>query len=296
MRLAHTLGIRSLPVAMLVAITAIWGWTFLVVKEAVSSYPPLAFLALRFALAAILLAPLTLHRVSPRTLVTGGLVGFVLAAGYLCQTVGLQTTTAANAGLLTGLFVLFTPILDYLLYTELLTPITVLSVVLSLIGTGLLTLASGAGPLASFHIGDALEVLTAIAFALHIVLLGRYSGGHRAGQLAFAQMAVAALVFAIGASIDGGGKWSMPAPSVWLAIVITGALASALAFWIQTFVQQRVSPARTAIILLAEPAFATVFAVWLGGERLTPLQWLGAIIILASLFAHETFQVQRSTA
>ncbi|HEV3312227.1 MAG TPA: DMT family transporter, partial [Chloroflexota bacterium] len=91
---------------------------------------------------------------------------------------------------------------------------------------------------------------------------------------------------------EGSGfRW--PDAKVWLAIFITGGLASALAFWVQTFVQQRIRPARTAIILLGEPAFATAFAVWLGGERLNDLQWLGAGLILVSLLAHEAWMATR---
>src|SRR5438067_2395244 len=110
---------------MLIGITVIWGWTFLIVKDAVNQYPVMPFLALRFALAAVLLAPLAMwgayrRRTSPpaitlsrkHSLGIGCLVGTVLAAGYVFQTYGLQTTTATNAGLLTGLFVILTPVFD----------------------------------------------------------------------------------------------------------------------------------------------------------------------------------------
>lgn len=277
------------PTGLLLGVTAIWGWTFLIVKDAVHSYPVPTFLALRFVLAAILLAPLTFGRLSRRDLKIGLWIGIPLAAGYWFQTVGLKTTSAANAGLLTGLFVIFTPILDRVIYRTALAPITLAAAVVGLCGTACLTLTGSHG----LTVGDVFEILTAVAFALQLVWLGRYAPGGSSAQLAFGQLSTAAIIFTLVAALGGAPSLLSTPRSVWLAVLITGALASALAFWIQTFVQQRIPPARTAIILLGEPVFAAAFAVWLGGEHLQPIQWFGAALILLSLLLHEVWIANR---
>jgi drug/metabolite transporter (DMT)-like permease len=274
---------------MLLGITVVWGWTFLIVKDAVAAYPVADFLTLRFVLASILLAPLALRGLSRQSLAAGAIIGIPLACAYLFQTLGLLTTSAANAGLLTGLFVVFTPVFDRILYRTPLATITITSAVIGLLGTALLTTGGGQG----FGLGDALEVLTAVALGVHTVILSRRSTGYAAGQLAFGQMALAGVLFVVMAGLSGGVAFPVPSTQVWVAVLITGALASALAFWVQTFVQQRLPPSRAAIILLAEPAFATAFAVLLGGERLMPLQWAGAALIFLSLISHEMWMSTR---
>jgi drug/metabolite transporter (DMT)-like permease len=275
---------------MLLGITAIWGWTFLIVKDAVSSYPVASFLALRFALATLALTPFAIRGFSWRAFAIGALIGVPVGFGYLFQTFGLTATSAANAGLLTGLFVILTPILDRALYATPIARGTMVVAGAGLLGTGLLT----AGGRQGFGWGDVLEILTAVAFALQIVWLGRFTSGRSSMQLALGQMIPATAAFlALMLLTPGALRW--PSPWVSGAIVITGALASALAFWVQTFVQQRVPPARTAVILLGEPAFAAAFAVWLGGERLSAVQWSGAVLILLSLLGHELWAGSRSS-
>lgn len=278
--------------ALLLGVTAIWGWTFLIVKDAVATYPVVSFLALRFTFATILLAPFTVRGWTWKTVATGGFIGVTLALGYLFQTLGLTSTSAAHAGLLTGLFVIFTPILNRLLYATRLASITVASATVGIVGTGLLTLTGGT---ANVSWGDGLEILTAITVALQIVWLGRYSGVHPTMQLAAAQMAPAAVGFWFIALVIHP-HFRFPSTTVWIAILITGGLASALAFWVQTFVQQRITSARAAVIMLGEPLFATVFAVWLGGEQLSLIQWFGAVLILTSLVAHEAWIAYPRTA
>ena len=132
-------------------------------------------------------------------------------------------------------------------------------------------------------LGDLLVLVCAVLFALHIVLLGRWSPGLPAAPLAMVQMGVAALIF------SGGGTWSLRVPSqgVWIAIVITGVFASALGFYIQTWSQGFISPNRTALILATEPAWALAAAVVLAGQRLGPLQAVGAALVLAAIVGHE---------
>ena len=257
--------------------TAVWGWTFVLVKDALTHYPTLPFLQLRFILAFLILAALVRRLPTRREMKVGAIAGAVLAAGYLTQTVGLTMTSPGNSGLITGLFVVFTPLIDRLFGAPL-RWFTLLAVAIALAGTVLLV----GGP-SGFGLGDILTVACAFLYALHIVLLSRWSPGLRPAPLAMLQMGTGAVIF------SAGGSWSLqvPSPDVWLAIVVTGVFASALAFYVQTWAQQHLSASRTALILTTEPAWAVVAAVVLAGQRFGPLQAIGAALMLAAIVGHE---------
>jgi drug/metabolite transporter (DMT)-like permease len=265
-------------VLLLLAVTAVWGWTFVVVKDAISGYPPLPFLAIRFTVAALVVGAFVRRLPDRRVLKAGVLVGLVLAAGYLFQTIGLAFTSPGNAGLITGLFVVFTPLLERAFGSPV--PLrTGVAVVVALAGTALLA-GTGSGGVGA---GDLLVLGCAVAFALHIVLLGRWAGALAPGPLALMQMLTGATFFTLAA----GPALRPPPPGVWPAIVITGVFASALAFLIQTWAQRHLTPSRTALILATEPGWALAFAALLAGQRLAGLQALGAAMVLVAIAGHE---------
>src|SRR5829696_4994797 len=278
---------RLLYSLLLVGITAVWVWTFVVVQDAIALYGVLPFLAARFAIAAAALAPFSAPKVTKKMLAVGAGIGLVLAAGYLFQTLGLLYTTPTNSGLITGLFVVFAPLADRLFFGVRASREVVVAVVLSLLG---MVLLAGGGP-AGVNPGDLLTLLCAVALGLHIALLSRYAVGHDAGGLTFAQILAMAMLFA--ALWPFAGTVELPPPEVWGALLITGLLASAGAFYIQTFVQQRLPAARTAIILTMEPAFAAFFGYWLAGDRLVAVQIFGAVLILSAVFVGEVAPVLR---
>ncbi|MGQ9631738.1 MAG: DMT family transporter [bacterium] len=268
---------------LLVAVTAIWGWTFTVVRDAVSVYGVLGFLAIRFMVATGSLGIFSARRLTPGTLAVGGGIGVVLAIGYLLQTLGLRYTTPTNSGLITGLFVVFAPIADRFLFGVHPNRAFLVSVGASLTGMVLLT---GRSP-EELRIGDILTLGCAASFGVHIALLSRYAREHDAGALALAQMGSAAILFTIAWMLFEPLVW--PQPMVWFAIFLTGIVASAAAFYIQTFVQQRLPAVRTAVILTMEPVFAAIFGYFLAGDRLSPIQILGALLILTALALGEVF-------
>lgn len=271
------------PLIALIGVTAVWGWTFVVVRDAVQAFPVLPFLALRFGLAALVLSPALARRGTGFN--AGLLPGAVLAAGYLAQTTGLRYTTASQAGLLTGLFVVLTPAITFIVWRSRPPSSTAAAVAAALLGTALLVGDASGGMGSHIVLGDSLEVVTAICFSVHIVLLARFAPGRDAPRMALGQMTAAAVLFAAGAL--GAGGFRQPDAPVWFAVALTGAVASAAAFWIQTYVQQLVSPTRTALILTSEPAFATIFGFLLAGDRFGLLQALGAALILAAIVFHE---------
>jgi drug/metabolite transporter (DMT)-like permease len=258
-------------------VTAVWGWTFVLVKDALQHYPTLPFLELRFLLALLVLMALVRRLPTKKEIRVGLVAGAVLAAGYWTQTVGLTMVSPGNSGLITGLFVVFTPLIDRLFGASL-RWWTWIAAGAALTGTVMLV----GGP-ANFRLGDLLTVACAILYALHIVLLSKWSPGLRSAPLAMVQMGAGALIF------TGTGSWSFepPGPNVWFAIVVTGVFASALAFYIQTWAQQHLSASRTALILTTEPAWAVLAAVVLAGQRFGALQAAGAAILLAAIVGHE---------
>src|SRR5215218_1204554 len=256
--------VRLIYTLLLVAVTAVWGWTFVVVQNAIALYGVIPFLAVRFVLAGAALAPLYATRLTRRSLLVGGGIGVVLAAAYFFQTTGLLFTTPTNSGLITGLFV-----------------------ALSLIG---MVLLAGGGPEGA-NWGDLLTLLCAAALGLHIALLSRYAATYDAGALTLAQILSIALIFLIVWPFSS--SVTLPPPTVWVALLITGLLASAGAFLVQTTVQQHIPAARTAIILTMEPVFAALFGYWLAGDRLVAVQILGALMILSALVIGEVVPVLR---
>jgi len=279
--------VRLIYTLLLVAVTAVWGWTFVVVQDAISVYDVIPFLAVRFLLAGAALAPIYARKLTRRSLIVGGGIGVVLAAGYLFQTTGLLFTTPTNSGLITGLFVVFAPLADRLLFGANVSRQVVLAVALSLLG---MVLLAGGGPEGA-NWGDLLTLLCAAALGLHIALLSRYAASHDAGALTLAQILSIALLFLL--------VWpflapvSLPPSEVWVALLVTGLLASAGAFLVQTTVQQHIPAARTAIILTMEPVFAALFGYWLAGDRLVAVQILGALMILSALVIGEVVPVLR---
>jgi drug/metabolite transporter (DMT)-like permease len=264
-------------VLLLVVVTAVWGWTFVLVKDAVTQYPTLPFLQIRFALAALVMT-IFVHRLpTRREWKLGLIVGAALAGGYLTQTVGLAITSPGNAGLITGMVVVFTPLIGRIFGA----PIrwwTWLATAVSLAGIVLL-----AGGLSGLNIGDVLVLVCAVLFALQLVLLGRWSPGVRPAPLAMVQMIACVVLF------SAGGSWSLRPPSsaVWIAIAITGVFASALAFYVQTLAQRHIDPNRVALIFTLEPAWALVAAFVLAGQRFGLEQALGAALMLTAIVGHE---------
>lgn len=264
----------------MVGVAAIWGSTFILVQDAVEATPPFRFLALRFALATIvMIAAGGLRGIARADVTAGSVIGLALFAGYALQTVGLQYTSAANAGLLTGLFVVFTPLLGALAYRVLPSKAAVAGVILALAGLILLTMPAGLG----IGRGDSLEIATGASFAVHILLIARFGSGRSARGVATIQLAVTAVLSASW-SFAAEGAPVMPTGTVWFAAAFTAVFASALAFFVQTRAQQSLPPVRTAVILAAEPAFAALAGVLIAGDVLGVRGWTGATLILAGIW------------
>jgi drug/metabolite transporter (DMT)-like permease len=273
-----------LALAALVAVTAVWGLTFVQVKDAVELYPLFAFLAVRFAIASATLAVPGYRRLrglGRRGSVAGAGLGLLLAAGYALQTAGLERTTVSSTGFITGLYVVFTPLLALLLFGTRIGAATLAGVGLSTLGLALLS-GVDAGSLT----GDLLVLGGAAAYSLQIVLMERYAPRYDPLAFTLAEMLAAFVGFAVVAVALG--QVELPRGwTVWGALLVTGVFASALAFLVQTWAQRRTSATRTALAFAMEPVFAAAFGFWLAGDRLGAAGWAGAVLIMAGILAAE---------
>jgi len=267
----------------LLAITVIWGWTFVLVKQGMTEVGPLSFLAARFGVAFLVLAIMlhgTLRRIDRRSLMRGSVVGIALFLGYLFQTWGLVYTTATKSGLLTGLSVVIVPIAASMLLRKRV-QLTVWLGTLFAAG-GLFLLVAGKGQLGAMNKGDALTLACAVSFALHIVLVDRFVRRSDYRQLLLVQVGVVGLLSLIGALTM---ERSVPALSGSLieGILVTGVLATAVALYVLNRFQASSTASYTAIILTMEPVFAALFGALLLGETMGPSQWMGGAMILMGM-------------
>ena len=261
----------------------IWGTTFVVVQGALSHVSTLLFLCMRFGLAGLILLGFYAGKLKRNALLPGMVAGLFLFLGYLFQTAGLKFTTPSKSAFFTSMSIPMVPLLSSLVYRTRTHLIELLGVSVATAGMMLMTLQ---GTTLRFGKGDALTFLCAIAFALHIVALGHFSGKFDFQTLAVMQIVTAALLSA------GSFWWAEPVQlqshrSVWLAVGITGLFATALAFSVQAWAQQFTSATRTALIYTLEPVFAWGTSWLLLGERLPWTAVLGAILIIAGVLLVE---------
>ncbi len=270
---------QGIAIAALITITAVWGWTFLGVKEAILKMAVMDFLAIRFAVAAVVLVfirPVTIFKIEKRVLWRGIVLGFLLGMAYITQTFGLQTVSPAVSGFITGMGVVFTPVMLWVVLRRKIGNNIWIAVILALIGLALLSLHGWA-----FGRGELLTLACAIFVAFHIIGLGEWSPQHDTYELTLIQIITVAIMCAGAAAPDG--IMLPPDLVTWGTVGITGILATAAAFFVQTWAQALISPSYTAVILTMEPVFAGFFGVVLGGDRLTTRVIIGVICVLTAM-------------
>ena len=275
---------RGLEVG-LVGVALVWGFTFITVKKALEQVPVFEFLSLRFWLAAVVLWLVFRRQVAGlgrAGWVAGSLIGLAVFLGYVFQSVGLQYTRASNAGFVTGLFVVIAPLLSTVFLRRRPSAGVATGIVLATVGLALLSFTDAGG----FRRGDLIVLGAAFSFAVHIVLLGRFAPEHSPAALAVVQLLVAAALSSV-VTLVVEDPVAPTHGDVVSGVLITGLLASAAAFLIQSVAQRYVSPSRTAVILVTEPAFAGLFGVVVLGEALTFRGWVGAGLILAGMLVAE---------
>jgi drug/metabolite transporter (DMT)-like permease len=249
------------------------------VQDAIGRMPVMDFLAWRFALAAIVMIvikPNCFKGISKEELGRGIILGIILGLGYITQTFGLAHASASVTGFITGMFVVFTPLISWIFLRRKIDRKTWIAVALATLGLGLLGLHGW-----SMGIGELLTLGCALCYALHIVGLGEWSSKYDIYRFAVIQILVVAIIMMLAAV--PGGIVVPPDSGVWGAIVITGLLATAGAFFVQTWAQSLVSPPRISIVMTMEPVFAGVFGVLLAGNRLNAQILAGMFCVLIAM-------------
>ena len=272
------------PLLALVVVTAIWGYTFVPVQEAVAVYPLFAFLAVRFAISTATLAPFawgSLRTLPRRGWAAGAAAGTLLATAYALQTAGLELTTVTSTGFITGLYVVFTPLIALAAFhTPVPAPVWV-GVVLSLAGLLLLSGAPGGS-----WVGNLLVLGNAVAQSLQIVAMERFAPRYDARALTFLQMSVAFAGFTV-VAVAAGQLEAPPDAKTWYALVVTGVFAGAFGYLVATWVQSRTTAARAALVFTLEAPFAALFGVLLLSESLGWAGWLGCAVMLSGIVLAE---------
>jgi drug/metabolite transporter (DMT)-like permease len=278
----------------LLIVAFIWGTTFVLVQNAISTMEPFAFNGFRFFIAfMILFLSLVIFQkhqlklIDKKIIFAGVLLGFWLFLGYATQTLGLLYTTSSKAGFITGLSVVLVPFFSFLLLKQKPSVPAVVGVSIATIGLFLLTMTD----LAALNIGDFFVFICAIGFAMQIIFTGKYSEHFPSLLLTCIQILTVSILSIIGSFIfeDFTGMFKvsvLTSPSVLLALFITSVFATALAFFAQTRFQKFTTPTRVALIFAMEPVFAALAGYYWADERLSMSAVFGCLFIfLGMIFA-----------
>ncbi len=281
---------RPIAALLLLLCTMLWGFAFIAQKSAMDSMGPLTFAGVRYLLGGLLILPLALFEkrrrakpLSPRLWAVIGAMSLVFFVGSWLQQAGLATTTATNGGFLTGLYVFLVPVLGFLMFRTRPHPIILVCVPAALLGIYYLN----GGGLSSFNSGDYLIVVSAVFWAMHVILVGYLA---RATGL---PVFISAISFLVAGTLALSIAFVIEAPTWegisagWLQIAYAGILSTAVAFTLQAVGQQYVPPANAAIILSAESLFAALGGAVLLGERLPPIGYAGATLIFVAILLVE---------
>jgi drug/metabolite transporter (DMT)-like permease len=276
----HATRLKLAPWALLF-VAAAWGLAFVVMKDSIERQSVNNFLFSRFALAVIvmvLLRPQVLKSFDKNLVAPSAFAGFFLGGGYILQTLGLERTGAAITGFITGLYVVFTPLIAAVILKARITLLTWGCVALATVGLALLSLHGW-----SIGFGELLVLGSAICFGAHIISLGKWSSGRDAYAMTVIQLSVCALLTGL-ASVAEGGYSAPPDWGVWASIVFTAVVCTAMAFMIQTWSQAHMTTTKVAVILTMEVVFAAFFAIIFGGERLTLQTAIGGILVVTAMY------------
>ena len=276
----HATRIKVAPWALLL-VAASWGWAFVIMKESIARQSVNNFLFSRFALAVVVMVLIRpqVFRFFDKDLVTrSAFAGTFLGAGYILQTLGLERTGAAITGFITGLYVVFTPLIAALVLKTRITLLTWGCVALATLGLALLSIRGW-----SVGIGELLILACAFCFGAHIISLGKWSSGRDAYAMTVVQLATCTLITGL-ASVAEGGYSPPPDWGVWATVVFTAVVCTAAAFMIQTWSQAHMSTTKVAVILTMEVVFAAVFAILFGGESLTLQTAVGGILVVIAMY------------
>ena len=276
---------KSKAEALLLAMTFVWGGTFAVVKIGMRDISPILLIAIRFIIAAGLYGALFWRSIFPirsPLIVKGSILGLFLFLGFVAQNIGLLYTTASKSGFITGMMVVFVPLLQYIIERRAPKLGNLLGV--AIVSTGLWFLTSPTG--ASFNIGDALTIVCSILFAVYIVYLDVISREMTPLQLTFLQMSSTAVYSTCAVLFVETPRWE-PTTSLLISMLYLTLFATVLTTYVQTRYQKETTPTRAVIIFALEPVIASIVAYVALSEEMGILGIVGGALIVGGVLLSE---------
>ena len=268
----------TLYIAM-ISIAAVWGSSFVVMKDSLERQNVFSFLSSRFILAALLMflyKPGVFRGLTKKFIYRGIIAGILLGGGYIFQTYGLTKTTVSNTGFITGLYIVFTPLISLIILKRHVLKIQWLAVVVATIGLFFISYNG-----VTIGLGEILVLISAFIYGAHFVALGEWSDGKNTYALTFIQVATVAALTSIFAFKDGFQV--APDSTVWLAILYTAFFATFLGFLIQTKAQSVMSATVASVLLATETPFAVFFGLYFHSDPLTLRIITGGSLVMAAM-------------
>jgi drug/metabolite transporter (DMT)-like permease len=259
--------------------TAVWGGSFVVMKDSLERQDVISFLATRFLIAGLLMLayrPYSLVGLGKTLWIRATFLGFLLAAGFIFQSVGLTKTTVSSTGFITGLYLVFTPLISWLLLKRHILRLQLLAAFVATLGLYLIAYNG-----IEYGFGEFLVLISAVLFAMQIVAVGEWSNGKNAYPLALIQILVAALLFVMISFKDG--YQVPPDGSVWIAILFTALFATFLGFLIQVKAQAIMTATAAGVILAMEVPFAFIFGLYFDNDPLTLRIASGGALVMGAM-------------
>lgn len=278
--MSHALKMKIAPWALL-AVSASWGLAFVVMKQPIKDQNVNSFLFTRFAFAVlvmILLKPSVLRKINREVLTKGSLAGLFLGTGYIFQTLGLDRVGAAITGFVTGLYVVATPLIAWLVLRHRISAFTWLATLVATAGLALLSIQGF-----SVGTGELLVLVSAVAFGAHIVALSQWSSGLDVYAMTIVQLAACGVLTGVISLSEG---YVAPANAMgWSVVIYTAVVCTAIAFMVQTWSQAHISATKVAVILTMEVVFSAIFALIFTDEKLNLQKIIGGILIVIAMLA-----------
>ena len=267
-----------LYIAML-GTAAVWGGSFVIMKDSLAKQDVFSFLASRFIVAAILMfiyRPTAFRGLSRQFIFRGIFAGILLGSGYIFQTFGLTNTTVSNTGFITGLYLVFTPLISLIILRRHVLKIQWLAVLLATIGLFLISFNG-----VSIGVGETFVLISAILYGAHFVALGEWSDGGNTYALTLIQITTLAVMASFFTIKDGFQL--PPDSSVWLAVLFTAFFATFLAFLVQTKAQSVMSATAASVLLATETPFAVIFGLYFNSDPLTVKIITGGLLVMVAM-------------
>lgn len=271
----------------LITIALIWGSTFIIIKKSIDLFDPISFVFLRFTIASVFMLvfiiPL-MKKINRKLLIEGGLLGTALFLIFLTQTLALKMITATEVGFLTGLYVIFVPILSAVFLKKYPHIFSWIGVSLAAAGMAIVTFQSGL----SITTGQFLAIVNAFFIGVQILMTDVYSRKHNVVLLTAIQLITVAVLSGLYAFCFESPDYAKAfIPYVGWSIVFTGIFATVLCFFIQTAMLKYTTPTKAAIMFTLEPISSAFFAYFIGNEILSAKQYFGAALIIIAILTAE---------